>query len=144
MGKGFNNRKDYIQFLWFGCIGVVNTVLDFLVYWLLVSIALNYVYAQVFAYMVGMLSSYMMNSVFTFKAEKPRTKRSELNRRIRFVIWNSSMLLFSLILLYGMTEQAGIHYIWSKVIVTVIIVIVNFLGNKLWVFHVKEQASTEK
>ncbi len=137
-------RRSAKQFIIFGVIGLLNTALDFMVYWLLISISVYYVLAQIISYAAGMLTSYILNSMITFKGIKTETKKAEAVRGARFIIWNVCMLLLSVLLLYSLKEIVLLTNVQGKIIVTIVIAAINFIGSKLWVFREKKQTQFEK
>jgi putative flippase GtrA len=69
----------------FGMVGVVNTTLDFGMFWLFAwKLGLPLVAANTLSWIIAVSGSYVMNSMFTFAAESGR----RLNRRayVTFVV----------------------------------------------------------
>lgn len=137
-----SGKKDWVtQLFKFGLVGVLNTLIDFAVFTLLIVMSAHYVLAQPIAYLAGMANSYYMNRAFTFSARKrgekvsaPAAPGGDWARKLRFLIWNLVMLGLSIGLMALATEVAGFHEMVSKVLVTGLIVVLNFVGSKLWVF----------
>ncbi|WP_165861453.1 GtrA family protein [Paenibacillus paeoniae] len=128
-------NRSIKQFLTFSIIGGLNTLIDMAVFTLLIVVHTHYSIAQIAAYAAGMLNSYMMNSIFTFRNETAASdKRGGVSRMLRFLLWNLCMLAVSLLLLVFATEWIGLHELAGKAIVTVLIVALNFYGSKKWVF----------
>ncbi|MFF2888439.1 GtrA family protein [Paenibacillus sp. NPDC057967] len=128
-------KRSIKQFLTFSVIGGLNTLIDMGVFTLLIVVQTHYSIAQIAAYAAGMLNSYVMNSVFTFRDEAAANGKQGGARRImRFLLWNLCMLGASLLLLVIATEWIGLHELISKAMVTVLVVALNFYGSKRWVF----------
>lgn len=82
-----------------------------------------------------MINSFLLNSRYTFhKGDSLVSKPRQLNRGVRFVVWNALLLGLTLLLLAAFTEWWGMGEVISKVIVTVVTVALNFYGSKKWVF----------
>jgi len=125
--------KAIVQFISFGMIGVLNTAVDIAVYWLLLQFSVAYVLANIVAYAAGMLNSYVWNRAITF-----RTKKKEKHSRaivVRFVIWNLLTLCLSSLLITLLIEGLEWSKLWSKLAATALIVVVQFIGTKKWVFR---------
>lgn len=130
------------QFISFCAIGLLNTSVDFIVFFILVWLSVHYAAAQAMAYLTGMVCSYMMNSAFTFRSAEARSavsRRESLFRKVRFAIWNMLMLSASVGLIAIATDVFGWPQLWSKAGVTVIIVAINFYGSKRWVFRSEKE-----
>ncbi|WP_165867482.1 GtrA family protein [Paenibacillus pinisoli] len=136
-------NRSIKQFVSFAVIGGLNTLIDMAVFTLLIVAHTHYSIAQVAAYAAGMLNSYIMNSVFTFRSETAESgKRGGAKRMLRFVVWNLCMLGVSLLLLIAAAEWLGLHELIGKAIVTLLVVALNFYGSKRWVFAGRKPVET--
>ena len=91
------SKKNLIQFIKFALVGIMNTVIDFGVYTVLVSFTgVHYAIAQAISYTCGLLNSYLFNTLWTFREERQRTAREFL----LFVAVNIATLLVSIGILY--------------------------------------------
>jgi putative flippase GtrA len=122
------------QFIKFNLVGLLNTALDFAVITLLTWLGVYYILAQCLSYGVGMLNSYTLNKYWTF-AQKGRF---EPKQAIRFALLNLGSLLLSLALLVIFKDQWMMKVLLAKLLTTVITTLVNYAGNKLWVFPANE------
>lgn len=144
-------KAAILQFIKFNIVGVINSLIDFVVYWLL-NRFFGWTYiAQVISYSCGMTNSYLMNSNWTFKESRSRSFREVLG----FVLVNLTSLLVSLGGIWFFQNVAGVTNAWAeaalpkalyavingdmlaKLFATVLSVIVNYLGNKWFVFKKK-------
>jgi putative flippase GtrA len=135
---GYSRRQSLVEFIKFGLVGVMNTGVDFLVYWLLMFTGVYYLAAQVISYAAGTLNSYVVNKLWTFKGQGGGNSSSTLANRsefIRFVSLNAGTMLLSLLLLYEFKSGLGMHSLLAKLLVTGFTVIANYIGSKLWVFR---------
>ncbi len=123
--------EEFFKLVRFGITGVMNTVVDFAVFMLLSYLGVHTYPAQVVSYGCGMLNSYIVNRSWTFKSGGKFWSR----QMMRFIIANFSLLLLSLVLLWLFTSGAGMIKIVAKLCSTVIIMIIGFLVNRLWVFQ---------
>ncbi|WP_197935709.1 GtrA family protein [Paenibacillus sp. GSMTC-2017] len=130
-----------MQFIKFSLIGVLNTAIDFFVFMLLVSLNVHYAGAQAASYLAGMTNSYVMNSTITFRSENGVQNKAEIwKQRLRFLMWNGSMIVLSVILIAIASELFGLSDLMAKAVVTGLILFLNFYGTKKWVFAVKRAA----
>ncbi|MCL1631007.1 GtrA family protein [Sporolactobacillus sp. CPB3-1] len=117
------------QAISFGLIGVSNTAVDFIVFFLLTHfLYLYYAPAQVLSYSSGMLNSYLWNSKITFSGST-----GSFTRIIRFVLLNVAVLGITLI---SMHLLLFLPLYVNKLFSTLIGMTVNFLLSKLWVFRI--------
>lgn len=125
-------NSSIYTFIKFGITGVINTLINFLVFTLL-SVILNFniYFSEIIAYSCGMLNSYIVNRSWTFTT----TDKFWSNQLIKFILTNLAVMLLSLLLLNIFTEKFLLSKIISKVFATIITTITNFLISKLWVYN---------
>ncbi|MDD6046342.1 MAG: GtrA family protein [bacterium] len=150
-------KESIFQFLKFALVGVLNTVVDFLVFQLF-NLTLGWMYlAQVIGYCAGILNSYFWNSRWTFRKEHRRSAREV----VTFLVVNLVSLGVSLGVLWLCRNPFGITDAWvagwvpawlggfvkgdtvAKLIATPCAVLVNFIGSKLFVFRAEKENGTE-
>ncbi|MFE4120116.1 GtrA family protein [Priestia sp. YIM B13486] len=127
--------NKWISFIKFTLVGVVNTLIDFVVYALLTTIGVNYILAQWVSYSAGILNSYVMNRKWTFE-RKEKSSRREV---ISFVIVNLITLSLTSFMLTVLYNKWGISLLISKLLITIVSVGINFIGTKLFVFTTKKE-----
>ena len=157
-------KKSFFQLIKFGLVGIGNTLIDMVVSTVLsIVLAIPFtggwtVYvSKVVGYCAGILNSYILNSRWTFKEER----RQDAREIISFIAVNLGVLLVSLGLIWLFTNALHIDDWWmslglpqwlTKIIngeracmllSTCICIIVNFVGNKLFVFKPAEAPSVK-
>lgn len=117
----------------FGCVGCLNTMLDFGVFSLLNSLfGVNYIISQILSYSSGTLNSYLFNKFWTFN--DTRTNKKTTKEMIQFIVVNSASLGVSLISLSILMNNSSINSLFAKIISMIFAQVVNFLGYRFWVF----------
>ena len=144
-------KKTFLQFVKFGLVGVINTLVDFLVFQVL-NLLVGWTYlAQIAGYCCGIVNSYLWNSNWTFKETKTHSGRE----MALFLVVNLVSLGVSLGVIWLCREAIGISDAWvagwipqwlsgvvkgdtiCKLIATPCAIVVNFIGNRLFVFDGK-------
>ena len=126
-------KKLMQQAVKFGLVGVLNTLIDYVVYTLLLLIPFvreHYVIAQVAGYCAGLGNSLYFNKSWTF-SQKERVSRMQL---LTFLAVNLAALGVSTLVLVITQEWLGIGPYIGKIIATLFSMTVNFVGNKIIVF----------
>ena len=133
-----------MQFVKFCVVGVLNTAVDWVVYYLLISYIMFDVseksLAKLISFIVAVINSYIWNTVWTFRAEYKKTVSGTGNIKtggtvfMRFVLvslvgWGINYLAF----------RATISQISSPDIIALVVasgaaVVWNFFVNKLWTY----------
>lgn len=120
--------SNFIQFVKFCTIGLLNTSISFIVYVLLLKLGLYYLAASLVGYFTGVLNGYLMSSKFVFTHQKTP------KNAIKFFSVYITSLCINLFSMYILVEKLSVHNILSQLIVTSFIVFYNYFLNKFWTF----------
>lgn len=155
-----SESKGFLQLLRFLIVGASNTLVDLIVtrllqggFGLLTStVLLTYYIPKVIGYGCGIANSYFWNSNWTFREQR----RHDAREFGSFLLVNLVTLGLSLLLMYVFRNGLGLADRWNAwaggtafgrlitgeffctVLSTGICLIVNFIGNKLFVFRRRE------
>lgn len=99
-------------------------------FFILTSLRVPYLAAQLFSYSAGVANSYIWNRTWTFQV-KEKAHGAEI---VRFIIINLAAAGATFVLLY-IFHKAGLSLFVSKMSATVAGMAINFIGNRLWVFQ---------
>ncbi|MDD4312473.1 MAG: GtrA family protein [Eubacteriales bacterium] len=157
MARNEETKKTIWQMVKFAIVGVLNTLVDFAVFQSL-NLTLGWVYAaQVLGYSAGVINSYLWNSNWTFREQRTRSFREIA----LFLVVNFASLGVSLGMIWLCREVFGITNAWvaswmphalagfikgdtvCKLIATAFAIVVNYVGNRVFVFNQKPQESKE-
>jgi len=115
----------------FSLVGLSNTLIDYLVFFLLYHSFRDYYLAvQVISYSCGTLNSYFLNKYWTFQ-KKNIPSRAEF---LKFIMVNALALSISFISLYVFSNNFSLNMFICKTIATGMSLAVNYVGSKFWVF----------
>ena len=138
--KSLDNIINYILYgklkhiTRFSLVGIANTLIDFLMFTLFHGfIGLNYIASQILGYSFGIANSFVLNKKWTFARNNSNKKTGR--ELFQFIIVNLTSLLITLIAMNFLVKSLSINVYISKVLVTFIAQITNFLAYKLWVFN---------
>lgn len=137
--QGINVLKDQIknenkrQVIRFGIVGVLNTGVDYAVFSLCVKLlGLHFVIGQILGPAFGILNSFILNRLWTFKDTNKSKKTHQ--QLMQFVLVNGISIAITMAALWVLIDKWGIDELWAKAAVIPVTQVVNFLGYKLWVF----------
>lgn len=121
---------DIFRFIKFGLVGVLNTLINWILFILLNSFGIYYIISNVIAYSISTLNSYLWNSKWVFKYSGDNVKETSL----KFIVLNVIGLTLNTIILYLLVDIVGLNKLIALVITTGIVMILNYFINKFWVF----------
>ncbi len=125
--------ERYGDILRFGCVGVANTAVDFVVFTLLTFAGVNEGLAQGVAYSCGVVNSFLLNKFWTFRSRKTNAA-AEL---LKFLPVNAVSMGVTVVGIGWLTKSLGLNVFVAKLIITVFAQFINYFGYKLWVFRKK-------
>jgi putative flippase GtrA len=118
------------QFIRFGLVGALNTGLTYLLYTLLLRAHAAAWAAWVLGYAAGMVCSLTLNARWTFR-QKTALAPGQI---LRFAAVNLAALALSTGLIHVLTLR-GVNEDLAGILAIPVSVLVNFAGNRLFVFH---------
>jgi putative flippase GtrA len=131
-------RALLVQVKRFSLVGVLNTLVDFLVYALLVRAGLHYLASQAVAYACGLGCSFVLNRSWTFGHRGADRLLFPRFLAVNLCAWG--VLELALFILVG---RAGLPAILGKVLATPFSLTVNFVGNRFWVFRDRARSAPD-
>jgi putative flippase GtrA len=128
---------EYIkQFISFGLIGGLNTILSLGIYWLVVYLGGHYLLANAIAFAITVFISYVLNNIFTFKGEGKAEWSLRTLLKV-YVSYSITGLFLTSILLWVWTDCLGINENIAPIINLFFTIPLNFLLNKFWAYKKK-------
>ncbi|MEC1668350.1 GtrA family protein [Bacillus mojavensis] len=122
--------KEKIKTLGRFCtVGVGNTLIDFGVFFFLTACHIPYLPAQICSYSAGIINSYVWNRNWTFQVKR----KADGKEIVRFLMINIAASGITFLLLY-LFQRGGCSLLVSKLAATIGGMMMNFIGNRIWVF----------
>jgi putative flippase GtrA len=118
--------KSHIRFLIAGCF---NTCLTFVIYVTGILLGINYMIANSFAWTIGVIVSFLLNSKFVFR------KAYKHKIFLMFALSNVFSLVISMAMLSLMIKACSLNPILASVITIPVVVAISFLVSKFLVFR---------
>ncbi len=131
MFNGLSLTKLFRQFVQFGLVGIINTIVSFLIYELLaVYLKVNYVVSNFFSYAVGAAISFLLNKVWTFNDNGPIASEA-----LVFLMVFIPCFLLQNALLVLLKEKFRLSKTVSYIFATAFYLVINFLGHRFITFR---------
>lgn len=126
--------KKLRQPLKFGLIGVLNTLINLIVfYFLFDSLGIHYIFSAIFAFFVANINSFIWNKIWTFE-EKFKNKFKI--KYLKFLNVSLLALGFNLFFLYIFVEFFNLNHLLSQFLAICFSLSINFFLNKRWTFKI--------
>ncbi len=129
------HNKTLIQFLKFGIIGVSNTLISLLIYYLFVWIRKDwYMLGNVAGWVVSVFNAFYWNNKYVFRPQS-QDFRHTLMRLGKTYISYGGTFLFSTLLLWLEVQVLGVSEWIAPMVNLAVTIPLNFLLNKFWAFR---------
>ena len=122
-------RHNWEQLAKFGVVGATGYLVNLGVYVLLRRAGVHYIPAAIGSFAVAVTNNYAWNRMWTFRRQRGHLAYQGL----RFLVVSLVTLGANIVILYGLVH-AGLDKLAAQAIAIVLVMPLNFLGNKLWSF----------
>lgn len=123
-----NFKKILAQFIKFASVGVLNTLIFLIVYYVLIYIGINYIIANIIGFLISVINAYILNKKYVFK------QNNSNKSFIKVVVSYALTTILSTLLLYIMVDVFKISNKIAPLINLFITTPINFFMNKFWAF----------
>ena len=132
--KEFIKNNDLIKLIRFSIVGVGNTLVNWSIFIILNVFGVYYIISNIIAYIIATINSYIWNSLWVFKYGQGLN----INTSVRFFILNLVGLTVNTTIIYILVDILNFNKFIALVIASVLVVMMNYTINKLWVFKEKK------
>ena len=132
-------KKQLIfQFIKFGIVGVIGTLIDIgILNYLHQHFGISVYLAATVAFVVAVINNFLFNKYWTFKNEAGYQSKSHV-QFIQFIFISIVGLLINLGIMYLLIEYFDFWFNWAKLAAIIVVLFWNFIANKLWTFRVNK------
>ena len=120
-----NFEREIRRFIF---VGLIVLITDMSIYYTLIKI-INYDVAKVIAFVFGTIVAFVLNKLWTF--QKYQKKFSEV---WQFIVLYTFALLVNVVTNHFVIDLTNLIF-FSYLVATTMSTMINFLGQKLWVFR---------
>lgn len=130
---GMRKPANWLQLVRFALVGGVGFCVNLGVYAVLVKgLDVQYVAANVAAWLVAVTNNFLLNRHWTFDARSHGRAHAQA---MRFLVVSLLAEAFTLALLAALVQGARLDKVLAQAIAVCCAMPLNFLGNKLWSFR---------
>ena len=129
--------KKYEEIINYLIVGVLTTLVSIVAYFIFAKIfGINYLISNVISWIISVAFAYVTNKLFVFK-DKEKDKKQVLIQVYQFVKYRLLSLIIDVFLMYVFVELIKLDDMIAKVINQVIVIVLNYVFSKLFVFKSK-------
>ena len=134
MNKIIELYKKYKEIINYLIVGVLTTLVSIIIYFIFTKIfPVNYMISNAISWVGAVLFAYITNKKYVF-VSKSETKKQIIIEMYQFFKYRILSFVIELLLMYAFVELIKIDDMIAKVIVQAIVIILNYVFSKLFVF----------
>lgn len=131
LGSSLRSVQNWQQLGKFAVVGAIGYAINLAVYHTLLHAGLHFLAAAACSFLVAVTSNYTWNRLWTF-----RDQRGHIGvQGMRFFLVSLAALGANLAVLALLVSVAGVGKFIANAIAIVLVMPLNFVGNKLWSFR---------
>lgn len=135
MVKKFLINENHLRMLRYIVVGGMTTFVSFGTYWVLYKhVEMEPNLANVISIIIAVLFAYITNKIFVFKNKVSSFKHLFIEF-MRFISSRGITMLIEIVGVYIALEVYNLHELLSKGIVSIIVLILNYLLSRFFVFR---------
>lgn len=123
--------KQYREIIAYLIFGVLTTLVNIVIYFLASDIlSINYLISNLLAWFISVLFAYITNRAYVFES----TSAHFIKEAIKFFGSRITTGIIDMILMWSLVSFTSINDVLIKIIVNVIVIVLNYIFSKLFVF----------
>ena len=126
----YNKYKEGLLYLFFGGC---STLINILTFFICRQFELSIVVSNMIAWTTAVIFAFITNKLIVFDS-KNMDKKVVMKETISFFIARVISLGFDMGIIYLMIDVMKIHEIISKVVANIVVIILNYIFSKLFIF----------
>ena len=127
-------KETIVQFIKFGFVGGINTVLSYAIYYVLcIILGFNYLLSQGIAWFITVFISYVLNNIMTF-SDGGSTNWSIKNLVKVYISYSVTGLFLATFLSWIWVDVLSVEKVFAPIINLFFTIPLNFLLNKYWAY----------
>lgn len=127
----YTKYREIINYLIFG---VLTTVVNITTFYLLTKMSVEWELSNMIAWITSVMFAYVTNKLYVFQSKKQRI----ISEMITFVSFRIVSLGIDMLWMYAFITLWNINELFSKIVVNIIVVIVNYVFSKVFIFKKEE------
>lgn len=120
-----------IELIKYGFFGVLTTAFNFALFYAMIKIGINYIVSNVVSYFFAVMFSYILNNRYVFENSK---SQKGLKKFVKFLVVRLFVVCVDTGLLYLLVYILELDVFYSKIFLSITIIMTTYVVNKLFVF----------
>lgn len=123
-------KKSLYEIIKYFFFGILSTILNYILFIVFLRIGIYYVISNIIAYALAVILSFGFNIKYVFKSQN----QSRIYKLLKYIVIRIVLLTTDSLLLVFLVESIKMSIEWAKLAVFFILLVVNYLISKHWIF----------
>ena len=128
-----NLIKKYKELILYGIFGLGATLVNIIAFYLLRKGGISLIPSNCLAWFFAFVFAFITNKVFVFESKEWKTKKA-IYEMISFTFARLMTLFIDTALMWFLVYKISFNDMLSKIIVNIIVIILNYVLSKFWIF----------
>lgn len=130
-------RSQIKELLLYGICGALSTILDIGIFWFLANVVnIHYLFANAIAWVLAVIFSFVANKYYVF-GSKSFKREVWVKEAAEFFGARGLACGIDMGGMYLLVSFLGVNKNYAKLIVTFVVIVVNYILSKFWIFKKK-------
>ena len=131
------NSRQIRELALYGIFGALSTLLDVGLFWFFANVInFHYLVANAIAWILAIVFSFLVNKYFVFES-KSFKKEVWVKESVEFFSARSLACGVDMGGMYLLVSFLGVNKNYAKLIVTFMVIVINYVLSKFWIFNKK-------
>lgn len=127
----------YRELIFYGIFGVGATLINIISFYVFKQMwGMKLITSNILAWTLAFIFAFITNKLWVFES-KDWQSETAIKEMISFLITRLTTLVLDTLLLWFMVEYLQVNDLVSKITVNIVVIIVNYVASKFWVFRKK-------
>ncbi len=127
--------NGFLQFFRYAFVGGIAAVIDFaLLYVFTEWFHFHHMISAIIAFIGGLCTNFLLSKLLVFNKNAVESRVKPVWEFLSYALIGVIGLGITELILFVFTEKIGIHYMISKLIATIVVLIWNYLARKVFIY----------
>ena len=141
--KGLNFYKKHREVLNYLVFGGLTTLINIIIFALCYDLlSMSTVLSNCIAWLVAVIFAFVTNKLFVFDSKSTESKVI-IREAASFVTARLLTLVLDIGIIYLFVDVLGLHYLLIKILSNIVVIILNYIFSKLFIFIKKPSAKED-
>ena len=129
------NKLNVLEIIRYSFWGGITTVFNLALFYLMISVQINYIFSNIASYCIAVIISYIFNKKFVFSGSRD----NGILNFVKYIFIRVISIALDTGLLYITVEFMTMNIYIAKIIVSIVVIIATYVANKLFVFKNRQE-----